>query len=189
MRLRIAFAVVACATGMAAGVVATGGAAVAATGRPAVAASAASGYGPHRCYVSDLVAGFHGGQAGLGNRGFLVTLTNVSGDSCWVDGYPRLELRDAAWRPLHTRTRRGPTYFDSDPGRHLIVLSPGETASADIGFGVAGDPSNSVLATYLEVTPPGGHRHLWLRIPYGPALVYRGELDVTALARHTPYSG
>jgi hypothetical protein len=44
-----------------------------------------------------------------------------------------------------------------------------------------------VLASYLEITPPGGHRSFVLRIPYGAALVYRGRVDVTALARHTPY--
>jgi Protein of unknown function (DUF4232) len=180
MRLRIAFAVAACAAGLVtAGPVAVASASV----------SASAGYVPHRCYVSELAAGFHGGQAGLGNRGFLVTLTNVSGGSCRLDGYPGLELRGAGWRPLVTRTRRGPTYFGPDPGRKLIVLSPGETVSADIAFGVAGQPSNSVLATYLDVTPPGSHRHFVLRIPYGAALVYRGRLDVTALARHTPYDG
>lgn len=179
MRLRIAFVVAACAAALATGMVATGG--------PAGAAVAATGYVPHRCYVSDLAAGFHGSQVGLGNRGFLLTLTDVSGASCRLDGYPGLELRDAAGRPLVTRTRRGPTYFGPDPGRKLIVLSPGETASADISFIDGGTPANSVLATYLEITPPGGHRHLLLRIPYGAALVYRGELDVTALARHTPY--
>jgi hypothetical protein len=67
------------------------------------------------------------------------------------------------------------------------VLPPGESASADIAFGVAGQPSNSVLATYLDVTPPGSHRHFVLRIPSGAALVYRGRVEVTALARHTPY--
>lgn len=174
MRLRIAFAVMACVAALA-------------TGGPAGAALAATGYVPHRCYVSDLAAGFHGSQAGLGNRGFLLTLTDVSGASCRLDGYPGLELRDAAGRPLVTRTRPGPTYFGPDPGRKLIVLSPGESVSADIAFGVAGQPSNSVLATYLDVTPPGSHRHFVLRIPYGAALVYRGRLDVTALARHTPY--
>jgi len=156
-------------------------------GGPASAAVAAGGYGPHRCYVSELAVGFHGRQAGLGNRGFLVTLTDVSGVSCRLDGYPGLELRDASWRPLFTRTRPGPTYFSPDPGRKLIVLSPGETASADISFGVAGQRPNSVLATYLQVKPPGSHRQFVLRIPSGAALVYRGELDVTALARHTPY--
>jgi Protein of unknown function (DUF4232) len=181
MRLRIAFAVAACAAALA-----TGGPVTAAA---ASAASASAGHVPHRCYVSDLAAGFHGSQAGLGNRGFLLTLTDASGASCRLDGYPGLELRDAAGRPLLTRTMRGPTYFGPDPGRKLIVLSPGESVSADIAFGVAGQPSNSVLATYLDVTPPGSHRYFVLAIPYGAALVYRGQLDVTALARHTPYDG
>jgi hypothetical protein len=172
MRLRIAFAVVA-------------GAAALVTAGPVTAASAADG--PHRCYVSDLAAGLHGSQAGLGNRGFFLTLTNISGASCRLAGYPRLGLRDGAGRALRTTTRPGPTYFDPDPGRRLIVLSPGETVSADVAFGVAGSPGNSVLASYLEITPPGGHRSFVLRIPYGAALVYRGRVDVTALARHTPY--
>jgi hypothetical protein len=73
MRLRIAFAVAACAAALA-------------TDGPVTAASAAAGYVPHRCYVSDLAVGFHGSQAGLGNRGFLLTLTNVSGASCRLDG-------------------------------------------------------------------------------------------------------
>jgi hypothetical protein len=174
MRLRIAFAVAACAAALV-------------TAGPVASAAGSGSYVPHRCYVGELAAGFHGSQAGLGNRGFLVTLTDVSGASCRLDGYPGLELRDAAGRPLLTRTRRGPTYFGPDPGRKLIVLSPGESVSADIAFGVAGQPSNSVLATYLQVTPPGSHRYFVLRIPYGAALVYRGRLDVTALARHTPY--
>lgn len=171
MRLRIALAAVA-------------GAVVLAMVGPTAAASAAV---PHRCYVSELVAGLHGSQAGLGNRGFVVTLTDVSRASCRLDGYPGLGLRDSAGRALRTVTRPGPTYFDPDPGRRLIVLSPGETVSADVAFGVMGSPGNSVLASYLEITPPGGHRSFVLRIPYGAALVYRGRLDVTALARHTPY--
>ena len=69
MRLRIAFAVVACAV-LAAGALATGG--------PTGAALAATGYVPHRCYVSDLAAGFHGSQAGLGNRGFLLAVTALA---------------------------------------------------------------------------------------------------------------
>jgi hypothetical protein len=173
MRLRIAFAA------------ATAGAVALVTAGPVTAATAA--YVPHRCYVSELAAGLHGSQAGLGNRGFIVTLTDVSGISCRLDGYPGLGLRDAAGRPLRTTTRPGPTYFDPDPGRRPIVLSPGETVSADVAFGVAGSRANSVLASYLEITPPGGHRPFALRIPYGPALVYRGRVDATALARHTPY--
>ena len=48
-------------------------------------------------------------------------------------------------------------------------------------------PILKLLAAYLEVSPPGARRHFVLRIPGGAALVYRGRVDVTALARHTPY--
>ena len=67
------------------------------------------------------------------------------------------------------------------------MLSPGETASADVSFGVARQRTDPVLATYLEVSPPGAHRGIVLRLPGGSALVYRGRVDVTALARHTRY--
>ena len=56
----------------------------------------------------------------------------------------------------------GTDLLQPDPGPRLIVLSPGETASADVSFGVAGQRTNS-------------------------ALVYRDRVDVTALARHTRY--
>lgn len=92
-----------------------------------------------------------------------------------------------AARPLPTRERRGPTYFSPDPGPRLIVLSPGETASADVSFGTAGQRADSVLAACLEVSPPGAHRGIVLRLPGRPTLVYRGRVDVTALARHTRY--
>jgi hypothetical protein len=151
------------------GVLTLAGTVTAAGAAPATAAArtVAGGYVPHRCYVSNLAARFHGAQAGLGNRGFLLTLTNVSGASCRIDGYPGLGLRGAADRALPTRERRGPTYLSPDPGPRLIVLSPGETASADVSFGVAGQRTNSVLATYLEVSPPGAHRGIALRIPGG----------------------
>jgi len=66
----------------------------------ATVAAPGAGYVPHRCYVSDLAGRFHGAQAGLGNRGFLLTLTNVSGASCRLDGYPGLGLRGASDRAL-----------------------------------------------------------------------------------------
>ena len=105
MRLRFAFAVVTCTAAVAT-----------APAPPAPAMVRAGGYGPHRCYVSELAVGFHGGQAGLGNRGFLVTLTDVNGASCRLDGYPGLELRDASWRPLFTRDAAGADLLQPGPG-------------------------------------------------------------------------
>ena len=66
MRMRIVLAMAACGAmlataGMAAGPVSAAVAAAAGTG-----SAAAGGYVPHRCYVSNLAARFHGAQAGLG---------------------------------------------------------------------------------------------------------------------------
>jgi hypothetical protein len=140
-----------------------------------------------RCYTQNLAAGLHGFQAGLGNRGFILTLTNTGSTSCSLSGYPGLGLQNARHRALPSHTFRGSTYFDPDPGRSLIVLSPGETVSADVAYAADGMAADSVTATYLEVTPPNAHLHLTVRIPGAPAVIYHGNLHVTALARHTPY--
>jgi hypothetical protein len=122
----------------------------------------------------------------MGTRGFILTLTNISNHSCTLYGYPGLQLLNAKLQPLPTRTLWGMTYFDRSQGKSLITLSPGETASADISF-VYGTRSNSVLATYMEVTPPNCDSHFTLRIPNGPVLVYLHQVQVTPMARHTPY--
>jgi hypothetical protein len=87
-----------------------------------------------RCYTQNLAAGLHGFQAGLGNRGFILTLTNTVSTSCSLSGYPGLGLQNARHQTLPSHTFRGSTYFDPDPGRSLIVLSPGETVSADLSY-------------------------------------------------------
>jgi len=170
----------------------------AAGGAAAVSASQAAAAGPARttaadgtaprCYTQNLAAGLHGFQAGLGNRGFIVTLTNTGSTSCSLSGYPGLGLQDARHRALPSHTSRGGTYFDPDPGRSLIVLSPGETVSADLAYAAAdGLAAHTVTATYLEVTPPGASLHRTVRIPGAPVFIEDGNLHVTAVARHTPY--
>jgi hypothetical protein len=186
MKLRIALAAFAGVATLAAG-----GSAVAVTTSGAATAGtqtvAQTTYTPPRAYIWDLSAGFHGYQIEMGTRGFLLTLTNTSSHSVSLYGYPGLQLLNANKQPLPTRTLWGSSYFDRNQGKSLVVLSPGETASADISFGVYGTPANSVLAYYLEVTPPNCYNHFILKIPNGPALVYLHQVQVTAMARHTPY--
>jgi Domain of unknown function (DUF4232) len=155
--------------------------------RAAVTGSAAAGPTVTRCLRHELSAGLHGSQAGLGNRGMLLTLTNVSGRSCSLDGYPGLGLQNAAHQVLRSHTSWGSTYFSPDPGRHFLVLSPGETVSASLAYGAGDGQPHPVHATYLEVTPPNAYLHLTVRLPGGPASIYRGRLFVTAVARHTPF--
>jgi len=186
MKVRIALAAFASVATLAA----VGGiTAATASGAATTAANTAAPttYTPPRCYIGDLSAGFHGYQIEMGTRGYILTLTNIGNHSCTLYGYPGLQLLNARMQPLPTRTLWGSSYFDRDPGKSLIVLSPGETASADISYGVYGIRSNSVLAYYMEVTPPNCYDHFILKIPYGPALVYLHQVQVTAMARHTPY--
>jgi hypothetical protein len=183
MKTRIAAAVVGCAAALAAGATAAS-----ASQDGGAATAGAAGSAVPRCVTEQLSAGLHGSQADLGNRGFILTLTNIGNGSCALDGYPDLGLENASHRVLPSRTDWGGTYFDPDPGRSSIVLSPGETASADVAyFSGTGGPTDSV-ATYLEVTPPNAYLHLTVRIPGAPVRIDRGRLYVTAMARHTPYN-
>jgi hypothetical protein len=62
------------------------------------------------------------------------------------------------------------------------VLSPGETASADVDFDDNAPPHP--VAAYLEITHPNDTHYLTMPIPCGRGQVNQGDLYVT---RPTPY--
>ena len=160
----------------------------ASAGTTRTAARAASSTFP-RCLEQNLSGSLHGSQVGLGNRGFILTLTNTGNGACSLDGYPGLGLQDSTHHVLPSQTNWGSTYFDTDPGPAVIVLSPGETASADFAYSSGTGGSSDSVATYLEVTPPNAFTNLTVPIPGAPVRIARGRLFVTAMARHTAYNG
>jgi len=165
-------------------------ASLAATASPA---APAGGTAVPRCLESNLATGLYGYESGRsddgqGQGGFILTLTNTGSGACSLKGYPGLGLQNARHHTVRSRTHWGSTYFAADPGRHLIVLSPGETASASIGFVYAGH-RKAAHATYLEVTPPNAYNHAVITIPDGIGKISTPDLYVTAMARHTPYAG
>jgi hypothetical protein len=165
---------------------ASAGAALAAT-TPSAAAAARSA---PRCEAQNLSASLHGPQIAAGSRsGVILTLTNTGQWSCALDGYSGLGLQDQHHRAVPSHTFWGPTWFDPDPGRQLIVLSPGETASASLAWTSGALLGDAVFAAYLMVTPPDDYGHLVIPLsrPVVEIPVYRGDLHVTALARHTPH--
>jgi Protein of unknown function (DUF4232) len=162
------------------------GAALAATSTPAATAARPA----PRCEPQDLSASLYGQQSAPRDRGgVILTLTNTGQRSCFLDGYPGLGLQDRNHRAVASHTFWGPTWFDPDPGRQLIVLSPGETASADLAWTSGALLGHAVFAAYLVVTPPDDFGHLVIPLsrPAAAIPVYRGDLHVTALARHTPH--
>ena len=174
---------------------AAGGGAVALAGTAGTAGSAGSAAtataAVPRCLEGSLATGLYGYETGnydgKGQGGFILTLTNTGGGACSVNGYTGLGLQNARHRVVRSRTHWGPTYFAPDPGRHLIVLSPGETASTSIGLVYGG--RRKAHASYLEVTPPGAYDHAVITIPDGVGTISNGNLYVTAMARHTPFQG
>jgi hypothetical protein len=166
-------------------------------GSTAKEATTSSTYQYRECGYGQLSASLHGYQTGyqFGQRyqstaGFLLTLTNVSNQSCTVDGYPGLQLLNSSKQPIPTKTVWGSTYFDTDPGASALSLSPGETVSADIAFTVRSASTPLYLpqaSSYLEVTPPNSYQHFTLAMPRGPVYVWPSTVTVTCMARHTPY--
>jgi Protein of unknown function (DUF4232) len=136
-----------------------------------------------RCYTQNLSADLRGAEFGPGNKlGFILTLTNDGQRSCSLDGYPGLGLEDFGHYPLPSHTFWGSTFFDRDPGRQLIILSPGETASASVAF-VSGATKHAVDASYLVVTPPNAYDHVVIG-PFSRSVaisIYRGNLYLTAM--------
>jgi hypothetical protein len=154
---------------------------------PATAPAApAPGAGIPRCDERQLTAAASAYQtqnhAVTGQRGVTITLTNTGRTSCSLHGYPGLGLEGAAHHVLPSHTHWGPTYFAHDPGPRLIVLSPGQAASANVSLSPAGPhPQPAVL---LEVTPPNDYRHATIMLNYGTGST-SGNLHVTAMALHT----
>jgi len=159
-----------------------GGAALAAT-------SASASVSLPRCYSQNISAALHGAETGRGNHvGFILTLTNDGQRSCSLYGYPGLGLQDWNHHALPSHTFWGSTWFDRDPGRQFIVLSPGETASASLAFST-GATRGAVNAAYLVVTPPNDYGHEVVG-PFSRSMtvpIYHGNLYVTAMAYHTPH--
>jgi hypothetical protein len=148
--------------------------------------SAASSRPP--CNLSTGLYGYEQGYYdGNGQGGFILTLTNTGGTPCYLYGYPGLGLEDASHHVLPSHTHWGSTYFAKDPGRHKVVLSPGENASASVAFVYTG--TNKAHATYLEVTPPNAYDHASIEIPSNVGQISTHDLYVTAMARHTPWKG
>jgi hypothetical protein len=162
-----------------------GTAPAAGTARTAANARLASATTVPRCHQGKLVAGLYGHENASDQGGFILTLTSTSQESCSLAGYPGLGLQNASHQALTSHVHWGSTVFAPDPGRRLIMLSPGETLSASVSFGYTS--KYPLHAVYLEITPPGAYRHLVVAIPDGTGNGSNGNLYVTALARHTAY--
>ncbi|MEU3254205.1 DUF4232 domain-containing protein [Streptomyces sp. NPDC006997] len=122
--------------------------------------------GTSRCHTSELRASLGRGSPGAGQRNYPLVLTNASGRTCTLHGYPGAAFVDAAGGQLGPDPRR-------EPERATTVrLAPGQHAWAGLSFS---DPriSGAEAATpaALLITPPDEFDQLRVVWTAGPVPV------------------
>ncbi|MEU3344625.1 DUF4232 domain-containing protein [Streptomyces sp. NPDC006700] len=111
-----------------------------------------------RCHTSELGASVGPENPGAGQENFPVVLTNTSGRTCTVRGYPGAAFVDASGRQL------GPDPKRSSGTPTTVTLKPGRSAWAGLTFsnpGVSG--ARTATPASLIVTPPDERDHLTVR--------------------------
>jgi Protein of unknown function (DUF4232) len=102
-----------------------------------------------RCTSSQLRASAGANDPGAGQENFPVVLTNVSGRTCTVYGYPGLEFDNASHQAVTPDPQReGGT-------KTVVTLKPGKSAWAPMSFSnpeISG--ATTVTPEYLVITPP-----------------------------------
>ncbi|MEU0941646.1 DUF4232 domain-containing protein [Streptomyces canus] len=105
--------------------------------------------GGTRCHTSELSASVGRNDPGAGQENFPVVLTNESGRTCTLHGYPGTAFVDASGRQLGPDPKRSAT----EP--QTVKLAPGQSAWAGLSFAnpeVSG--AGTATPAALLVTPP-----------------------------------
>ncbi|MEU0969348.1 DUF4232 domain-containing protein [Streptomyces sp. NPDC005917] len=111
------------------------------------AATAAAGT---RCHTSELTASVGGNNPGAGQENFPIVLTNKSGRTCTVRGFPGAAFVNAAGTQLGADPTR-----ESGSTPATVTLKPGQSAWAGLTFSnpeISGAKTATPAA--LAVTPP-----------------------------------
>ncbi|WP_256639091.1 DUF4232 domain-containing protein [Streptomyces murinus] len=133
------------------------------TGAPSTAptrATATSGGGTTaaastRCHTSELRASVGRNDPGAGQENFPVVLTNTSGRTCTVRGFPGAAFVNASGGQL------GPNPGRESGSSTTVTLKPGQSAWAGLTFsnpGVSG--AKTARPAALLITPPDERDHL-----------------------------
>ncbi|GHF93592.1 DUF4232 domain-containing protein [Streptomyces thermodiastaticus] len=119
-----------------------------------------------RCHTSELRATVGPNDPGAGQENFPVVLTNVSGRTCTVRGYPGAAFVDASGKQLGPDPKRSP----GSPS--TVTLEPHESAWAGLSFANPQvSEARAATPATLVVTPPDERDPLRVRWTAGPVPV------------------
>ena len=112
--------------------------------------SSSSGVSSSRCHTSELRAKVGGNDPGAGQENFPIVLTNASGRTCTVRGFPGAAFLNASGTQLGDDPQR-----ESGSTATTVTLKPGQSAWAGLTFSnpeVSG--AKTATPSWLAVTPP-----------------------------------
>lgn len=112
--------------------------------------SSSSGVSSSRCHTSELRAKVGGNDPGAGQENFPIVLTNASGRTCTVRGFPGAAFLNASGTQLGDDPQR-----ESGSTATTVTLKPGQSAWAGLTFSnpeISG--AKTATPSWLAVTPP-----------------------------------
>lgn len=143
---------------------------------------------PSRCLPSQLaiVRGRVGGamgSVGVTGMGF----KNMSTTACSLQGFPKLQMRDATGHVIPTHVLHGTSSTVQARPTKVVVLKRGKVAKFDLGFSASTGYGSAICptSTQVEITPPNLDQSITLRWqiqPYGGSSIQKlrcGEITVS----------
>jgi hypothetical protein len=162
----------------------TGGtAANSAGGSGSSSGGSAAAAGSMRCHTSELRASVGSEGPGAGQENFALVLTNASGHTCTVTGYPGAAFTDASGRQLGPDPQRG------TGAPMTIALEPGKSAWSGLKFAnpdISG--AKTAIPAWLLITPPNERDSLKVKWADGSVPV-SGNSSSTSLTLLSPGTG
>jgi len=117
--------------------------------------------------------------------GAFFRLTNMSRETCMLEGYPTLQPISASGQLIGAAVRDGGSYQIADPGPHRVVLTPGSSVYFGYGWGDVTPPEGStagcVNTVKVKSIPPDNQSPLEATAQL-PSVCPGGYPSVTAVA-------
>jgi uncharacterized protein DUF4232 len=98
-------------------------------------------------------------QGAAGNERTIVTMVNRSGSTCYLGGYPGVEMVDANGKNLGDAQWSTDSFFGTYAAPHGVEISAGGSTFFELTYG-GSDPCGTIPARHpasLKITPPGAY--------------------------------
>lgn len=103
-----------------------------------------------------LVPGFQ--DAATGHRSQTISITNTGTAPCVLEGYPDVAFNDGLGNAMGILMVRGGSFLTDDPGPTRMVLDPGASAEAYLGWNAVAGQSEASAGTILLAPHMGAQR-------------------------------